>query len=78
VTSIIIYLAACLSAAGRAWQARRRRRVARREFERLDERALRDLGVGRDEFDTWCAEAEGRVDRTLRRVSEVRAAKEAP
>ena len=48
---------------GRAW----RHAVARREFQRLDANALRDLGISPSEFDSYWAESHGLVERTRRR-----------
>jgi uncharacterized protein YjiS (DUF1127 family) len=49
---------------GRAW----RYAVARREFQRLDPAALRDLGISPSEFDSYWAESHGLAERTRRRV----------
>jgi uncharacterized protein YjiS (DUF1127 family) len=42
--------------------------AARREFDRLDAGTLRDLGISPSEFDSYWAEAHGRVEATRRRV----------
>jgi uncharacterized protein YjiS (DUF1127 family) len=42
--------------------------AARREFERLDAAALRDLGLGPSEFESCWAEAHGAAERSRRRV----------
>ncbi len=46
----------------------RRYAAARREFARLDDHALRDLGISRDEFDSYWAESLGLAERSRRRV----------
>jgi len=46
-----------------------RARCERREFARLDAHALRDLGLARGEYDSYCAEAAGRVKATRRRLA---------
>ena len=38
-------------------------------LERLDDEALRDLGMSRSEIDSFAAEADGRAQRTRRRVA---------
>ncbi|AMO24370.1 hypothetical protein GCM10027034_13940 [Ramlibacter solisilvae] len=48
----------------RAW----RYAVARREFQRLDAAALRDLGISPSEFDSYWAEHHGLADCTRRRI----------
>lgn len=48
--------------------ARWRRAAARREFNRLDANALRDLGVSRSEFDSYWAESHGMAEPTRVRV----------
>jgi uncharacterized protein YjiS (DUF1127 family) len=48
--------------------ARRRHAAARREFQRLDDNALRDLGISRSEFDSYWAESLGQAERSRRRV----------
>jgi uncharacterized protein YjiS (DUF1127 family) len=60
----------------RQWLARIIRRLhaashyaaSRREFDRLDLAALRDLGVGPSEFPSYWAEASGLAERTRRRI----------
>lgn len=47
---------------------RRRYAAARREFERLDDATLRDLGISRNEFDSYWAESLGRAEQSRRRV----------
>lgn len=42
--------------------------VARREFNRLDAGALRDLGMSRSEFDSYWAETHGLAEQTRLRV----------
>jgi uncharacterized protein YjiS (DUF1127 family) len=42
--------------------------VARREFNCLDERTLRDLGMSRSEFDSYWAETHGLAEQTRVRV----------
>ena len=42
--------------------------AARRAFEQLDDRAVRDLGMRRSEFDSFWAEAHGYADCTRLRV----------
>jgi uncharacterized protein YjiS (DUF1127 family) len=42
--------------------------AARREFDRLDADALRDIGMSRAEFDSYWAEAHGLVEPTRTRV----------
>lgn len=42
--------------------------TARREFERLDDHALRDFGISRNEFDSYWAESIGLAERSRRRV----------
>jgi uncharacterized protein YjiS (DUF1127 family) len=44
--------------------------AARREFARLDDHTLRDLGISRDEFDSYWAESIGLAERSRRRVSD--------
>ena len=48
--------------------ARRCYAAARREFERLDDASLRDLGISRNEFDSYWAESLGRAEQSRRRV----------
>ena len=55
--------AMCYRAAG-AW----RYAAARCEFQRLDDNALRDLGISRSEFDSYWAESLGLAERSRRRV----------
>lgn len=43
--------------------------AARREFERVDDHTLRDLGITRGEFDSYWAETQGWVEPTRRRVT---------
>jgi uncharacterized protein YjiS (DUF1127 family) len=43
--------------------------IARREFNRLDESTLRDLGISRGEFDSYWAETEGLAEPTRLRVT---------
>ena len=45
-----------------------RHAAARREFHRLDDNALRDLGISRSEFDSYWAESHGLAERSRRRV----------
>jgi uncharacterized protein YjiS (DUF1127 family) len=47
-----------------------RHAVARREFNRLDANALRDLGMSRSEFDSYWAETHGTAEQTRVRVIE--------
>jgi uncharacterized protein YjiS (DUF1127 family) len=42
--------------------------LARREFNRLDANALRDLGMSRSEFDSYWAESHGTAEQTRVRV----------
>jgi uncharacterized protein YjiS (DUF1127 family) len=42
--------------------------AARREFNRVDENTLRDLGISRSEFDSYWAETHGMAERTRVRV----------
>jgi hypothetical protein len=42
--------------------------LARREFNRVDDSTLRDLGMCRSEFDSYWAETHGRAERTRVRV----------
>lgn len=53
-----------LHRAAGAW----RHAAARREFQRLDDAALRDLGISRSEFDSYWAESLGQAERSRRRV----------
>ena len=46
-----------------------RHAAARREFNGLDDIALRDLGIGRGEFDSYWAETHGRAEPTRLRVT---------
>jgi uncharacterized protein YjiS (DUF1127 family) len=57
-------LAGLLNRVAEAW----RHAAARREFERLDEYTLRDLGIDRGEFDSFWAEAHGWSEPTRRRA----------
>jgi uncharacterized protein YjiS (DUF1127 family) len=51
------------------WLAEARRcAAARREFQALDNAALRDLGMARSEFGSFWAEAHGSAEHTRRRV----------
>lgn len=43
--------------------------AARREFNRLDDSALRDLGIGRCEFGSYWAETHGHAEPTRLRVT---------
>lgn len=43
--------------------------AARREFERLDDNTLRDLGISRSEFDSYWAETHGLAEPTRVRVT---------
>ena len=61
-------LRGALKAALRRAAAASRYAAARRDFNRLDDAALRDLGISRDEFDSYWAESLGRADQTRRRV----------
>ena len=55
---------AMLNRAAGAW----RHAAARREFQRLDDNALRDLGISRSEFDSYWAESHGLAEQSRRRV----------
>ena len=44
--------------------------VARREFAKLDESTLRDIGMSRGEFDSYWAETHGRAEPTRMRVTQ--------
>ena len=57
-------LSAVMGELASAW----RRAVARREFNRLDASALRDLGMTRSEFDSYWAESHGEAEQTRVRV----------
>jgi uncharacterized protein YjiS (DUF1127 family) len=46
--------------------------AARREFERLDDSTLRDLGISRSEFDSYWAETHGLAEPTRVRVTQDR------
>jgi uncharacterized protein YjiS (DUF1127 family) len=46
-----------------------RHAAARREFERVDDETLRDLGISRSEFDSYWAETHGEAEPTRRRVT---------
>jgi hypothetical protein len=52
----------------RAWRTRMqaawRHATARRDFEKLDPAALRDLGLSASEFDSFWAESRGSAERT--------------
>jgi uncharacterized protein YjiS (DUF1127 family) len=43
--------------------------AARREFDRLDDSTLRDLGISRSEFDSYWAETHGLAEPTRVRVT---------
>jgi uncharacterized protein YjiS (DUF1127 family) len=58
-----------IAAAVQAWRAWRKLQRERREFERLDERTLRDLGVSRSEFESCRDESRGRVELTRTRIA---------
>jgi uncharacterized protein YjiS (DUF1127 family) len=45
-----------------------RHAAARREFDRLDDETLRDLGISRNEFDSYWAESQGLAEQTRVRV----------
>ena len=44
--------------------------VARREFAKLDESTLRDIGMSRGEFDSYWAETHGQAEPTRVRVTQ--------
>ena len=46
--------------------------AARREFERLDPLAVRDLGMSASEFDSYWAESEGCAETTRIRIARER------
>ncbi|QPF75766.1 DUF1127 domain-containing protein [Roseateles sp. DAIF2] len=52
-----------LAALRRLWAARRRRAIDRAQLLALDERELRDLGLGRDEIERWLEQPAGRPRR---------------
>ena len=43
--------------------------LSRREFDRLDDSTLRDLGISRSEFDSYWAETHGLAEPTRVRVT---------
>ena len=59
------FLAASLRRIRSAW----RYACARREFAELDERTLRDLGMGSSEFASYWAECHGQAERTRLRTA---------
>jgi uncharacterized protein YjiS (DUF1127 family) len=62
------HLASRLSALELALRERRQRAIAQREFHRLDDRALKDLGICRSEFDSCWAESREQEQTRLRLV----------
>ena len=61
-------LVSTLSVLELALRERRRKAIARREFHRLDDRALKDLGICRSEFDSCWAES-GEHEQTRLRLA---------
>jgi uncharacterized protein YjiS (DUF1127 family) len=68
LSGVMHRLSSKLLAFRQATQARLQKARARREFDRLDDRALKDLGICRSEFDSVWAESRGR-EQTRRRLS---------
>lgn len=64
----LLRLAARWRAALAAWRERRRRRALERLLPCLDERTLRDLGVGRGELLSYWAESQQMVEATRLRL----------
>lgn len=64
-TKLHASLRALLHELAGAW----RHAAARREFERLDDSTLRDLGISRSEFDSYWAETHGLAEPTRLRVT---------
>ncbi|HMA07583.1 MAG TPA: DUF1127 domain-containing protein [Ramlibacter sp.] len=62
------WLRAALRALWHRAAAARRYAAARREFARLDDPTLRDLGISRSEFDSYWAESVGLAERSRVRV----------
>lgn len=62
-------LGSALRTTARQLAAGWRRAAARREFNRVDDNTLRDLGISRGEFDSYWAETEGLAEPTRLRVT---------